>query len=393
MKSQNGKGREVYLRRAVRGLWGERRRAVELELRGAVEDKVYRYALLGMGEQEAEAAALRDLGDPGALARELGMVHSGPPLAWGAALLGLFTVLSLQAAAQVGSVRAAPYPRACTYDEAYLSRLTPEARAAFQRTLLRLGRVNLEAQCRNQPRPNSLLRLSDLKANLRAAGIEVRTLPGTDAFLQLRLPQGEWQSLNLNDSLKWLGEGKEREPYVSAGVLTGALRYSFKGEVALSGLENPVLQIGPARLQLGTAATPLHVAELLSDEVYWLVRERLTTRWAGPVGDLPLITNPQLDGAADYQALQYRVPQDGLYAVVGTVDGRLGLTVFGAPGGVLSLPTCPCADLRVVSTERDLEARRRYRQPGMLVYRVTTGDLRALTLTPLPPREVTLVTR
>ncbi|WP_019588043.1 permease prefix domain 1-containing protein [Deinococcus apachensis] len=67
---------EVYLNRATRGLWGQKRRDAQTELRGAIEDKVYRYRLLGLSEAEAARAALRDLGSPHAIARDLSRVHT-----------------------------------------------------------------------------------------------------------------------------------------------------------------------------------------------------------------------------------------------------------------------------------------------------------------------------
>ena len=50
---------ERYLRAATRGLWGRRRAQVRAELRGGVENKLWRYQLLGHGPEEATARALR----------------------------------------------------------------------------------------------------------------------------------------------------------------------------------------------------------------------------------------------------------------------------------------------------------------------------------------------
>ena len=43
---------ERYLRRATRGLWGRRRQAVQQELRGEIEDKVWRHRLGGCTEAD-----------------------------------------------------------------------------------------------------------------------------------------------------------------------------------------------------------------------------------------------------------------------------------------------------------------------------------------------------
>ena len=106
------KDTEQFLRAATRGLWGRAKRDAALELRGAVEDKIYRYTLLGMTEADAERAALRDLGSPAAIARDLGVVHSVPQGAKVALFVGLVGALGLQAAAQIPAVRAMPAPRA-----------------------------------------------------------------------------------------------------------------------------------------------------------------------------------------------------------------------------------------------------------------------------------------
>ena len=90
---------ERFIRRATRSLWGQARRDAALELRGAVEDKLYRYSLLGLSAPEAERAALRDLGSPSAIARELGTVHSLPQGVKVGLFAGLAGLLSFQALA------------------------------------------------------------------------------------------------------------------------------------------------------------------------------------------------------------------------------------------------------------------------------------------------------
>ena len=54
--------RDQFIRHATRGLWGTRKRDAALELRGAIEDKIYRHQLCGLSAADAERAALRDLG-------------------------------------------------------------------------------------------------------------------------------------------------------------------------------------------------------------------------------------------------------------------------------------------------------------------------------------------
>ena len=107
-----------YLHRATRGLWGQRKRDALMELRGAIEDKIYRHRLCGLSEIEAERAALRDLGSPAAIARELGVVHTGPQVMRVTLLLGVAGLLGMRAAAQLPTVQAVPVPVEvnCTFD-------------------------------------------------------------------------------------------------------------------------------------------------------------------------------------------------------------------------------------------------------------------------------------
>jgi len=107
-----------YLRQATLGLHGQARKAAELELRGTIEDRVWRLTLLGLTEADATQAALRDLGSPHAIARGLTRVHTLPRAALTAVLLGV------QALAQVPTVWALadPTDRSCQFDEADLQR-------------------------------------------------------------------------------------------------------------------------------------------------------------------------------------------------------------------------------------------------------------------------------
>lgn len=121
---------EHFLRQATRGLWGQHKRDALTELRGAVEDKVYRHRLAGLNETDATLAALQDLGSSHAIARDLNRVHTAPSVLRAALLLGVAGVVGMQAAAQIPMIHAAPVPvaEACRFDEAKLARFSPEER-------------------------------------------------------------------------------------------------------------------------------------------------------------------------------------------------------------------------------------------------------------------------
>lgn len=90
---------ERYLTQATRGLLGAKRIEARTELRGAIEDKIWRHTLAGLNPDDAETAALRDLGSPHAVARDLHRVHTPPSVLRATLLLGVAGLLSLQAVA------------------------------------------------------------------------------------------------------------------------------------------------------------------------------------------------------------------------------------------------------------------------------------------------------
>ncbi|CAM3553854.1 permease prefix domain 1-containing protein [Deinococcus frigens] len=94
-----------FLNQATRGLWGQKKRDSQAELIGAIEDKMCRYRLLGLNEVDAITAALRDLGSPAAIARELGEVRTLPQVMKTLLFIGIGATLSFQALAQVPAVQ------------------------------------------------------------------------------------------------------------------------------------------------------------------------------------------------------------------------------------------------------------------------------------------------
>ena len=167
---------EQYLSRATRGLWGKKRMETQMELRGAIEDKIYRHRLLGLNQEDAELAALLDLGNPHQVAWHMSRVHAGGPALRATLLLGMAGLLSLQAVAQVATVKSAFHtPPVCDVS-------TPDTwqrRAKFERLFAQYGgRESFLAQCRTGAfNPSALLKVTDLLAALRAGGVTVTPHP------------------------------------------------------------------------------------------------------------------------------------------------------------------------------------------------------------------------
>ena len=99
---------ERYLRRATRGLWGERKRALRAELQGHIDERVLDFRLGGLSDEEAEARTLRELGVPQRVSGGMLRVHTLPALGRAGALSLLLVTALLgvvtQSAAQVKSI-------------------------------------------------------------------------------------------------------------------------------------------------------------------------------------------------------------------------------------------------------------------------------------------------
>lgn len=394
---------DQYLKRATRGLWGQKKREAVTELRGAIEDKIYQHRLCGLDELEAERAALRDLGSPAAIARDLNRVHTGPQVARMTLLLGVAGLLGVRAVAQIPTIRAAPVPleEACTFDEAKLARYSPEDRAmVVKRISAAGGRANYEAECRaRQPGKddNALLRLADVIAALRAARIDVQTLPGLDAYLQLHLPGGDWQGVDLTYATIPVSSGtaaqaSAAETYIYGAGLLNALLYSFTGPLRLTGVVNPTLHLGPAQMQLGTAEHPVRATNLYMFPVTDELSRLMAHASSGPA-TLPRISiAPDQNPNPAMSRLAIDAPDGRVYALVGSVDGGIEVTVRAAQGGTLELPcdcrTTPFSQTGDLNTLLDWA---RQGETGLLVYAVDVQDLRKLTLTPVPVAQTKVV--
>ncbi|MBZ9714823.1 permease prefix domain 1-containing protein [Deinococcus multiflagellatus] len=417
-----------FLRQATRGLWGQKRREVQLELRGAIEDKVYRHQLCGLSSQDAERAALRDLGRPGAIARDLSRVHSAPAALRGALALGVAGLLSLQAAAQVGTVQAILDPRmapACTLEELYvqlvpgataataqrlqatpagraqvqasvLGRVSPEHAAYLRRTLAGPGgEAALADACRQSKGPRyaaNLLRLSDVYAALRAAGVTVTPLQDERQVALTFAGESPAQVLDLSYQTQQVGT----ETYVNGAALVYALKQSVTVPMHLTGLRNPVLTVGPAKLQLGSPETPVLATDLYARVMYDLLAPHLPGQPGTTLAVTPATLTPDPAG----HHLRVQAPDGNLYATLSNAwlvqpsaaSPRLySLAVSSVEHGLLPAPLAQGQDIgfeRVVSTLPELLFATQQGQRALLVYRLSGTDLHELTFTPVPAAQL-----
>jgi len=399
---------ERYLSRATRGLWGAARRDARRELRGAIEDKVYRQRLLGLSEAGAVEAALRDLGDPHAVARDLAGVHSLPHAARAALLAGVATLLGVQALAQVPTVRAVPDPRmqTCVYDEAFLKQLPQKDANDLRKRLAQPGgRAALEAACRTHVSPtpaNHLLLLSDLIAALKTGGVKVQTT--ADTHLDLGFPgETDVQSLDLELDTQRVGE----KLYVIDTALIERLRTSLSVPIRLSGIDNPTLVIGPARLQLGTSATPVRATDLYAFPLVVKLTDELKPMLRDPL-QIAYIPEGQEAGPAQHH-LEMPAVQNALYVTLSNAEilrKRSGADCCGSSlpyllrvrtvkNGLLPAPLAEGAQTsfaRLVSTPAQLFQATAREERAVLVYRLNATDLRNLKLTPVPAAQLRIHT-
>ncbi|GMA15793.1 hypothetical protein E5F05_06425 [Deinococcus metallilatus] len=393
---------EQYLNRATRGLWGKARREARLELRGAIEDKLYRYRLLGLSEDDATHAALRDLGDPQAIARELNRVHTLPQAGRAALLAGVATLLGMQAFAQVPTVHA--IQNCQPLSPSALKGLSPQQRQTYESFVRSKGGIEgAVAWCR-QNAASSLLSLDDLIAALRTAGVQVDELSGVDGYLILSFPGGKVvEGLDLSHSLTAVNGQR----YVQKLPLLNLLPLMHGVPLQLTGLVNPVLQIGPAKLQLGTETAPVLATDLyafpLIEELEAVLKQSAPS--ASPI-KIAVLPESKL---TDHPGLRLRVsaPDDALYVTLsngllttpGSAYDAFLLAVRRVQKGLLPVPTAHSPvtgqppQPHIVNSPAELLQATERKEAALLVYRLDPSDLRNLKLTPVPASQVHLITQ
>ena len=220
---------ERYLRRATRGLWGQRRREVRAELEEHVLEQAWVYEREGLDTREALARALETLGEARALSAGLTRVHSGPALARGALL----------AVALAGGAVA-------------LFANRPPSVAALQ-SIEPAMLENLQG-----------LRLDDLQASLGPLGV------GVEAFADRAI-------VRFPDARGPIRLEVTAEDFVTTPEFVQAVAHAPGATVDLAGWDNPRLSVGTTAFTLGTPDTPVTGYGLYAE----LIGARLTTgeRW------------------------------------------------------------------------------------------------------------------
>lgn len=391
--------REQFIRHATRGLWGNRKRDAALELRGAIEDKIYRHQLCGLDAADAERAALRDLGSPHAIARDLSGVHTAPTALRATLLLGVAGLLSFQATAQIPTVGSAFR----TQDLQECRVLSPEEVASLNAgALARLQRVyaqyggpeGLNAQCKKGAFLFPLLNVTDLLAAMTAAKVPVYAAPSpisTSALVLKGSPDG-------NPQISYMTELVNGQRYVSSRVLMGFVRSVTAQPFTLTGLTNPVLTIGAARIPVGTAQAPVRTVDILGAGL--ADARRTDTSLPLPVNVMPIDSTFAFDPAAP----QLAVPgQDGeVFAVVQNIrrlnqkafnggDQSETLWVRARQNGRIAFTDEPTPDIRLVNSQAELDQATARGVKAAVVYRVNTANLQRPVMTPVPAAQVRVV--
>lgn len=384
-----------YLKRATQGLWGEKKRDAQTELRGAIEDKVYRHRLLGLNETEAIAAALRDLGRPAAIARELSEVHSMPQVFKTMLFVGVGTLLSFQAVAQVAVVKSA-----------YLQTDTVECRlqTAAERALMsadlrgRYDRMTAEQggpekfleKCRSTNFGGLvLLKVADLLGALKAGGVTIREQSEVTPTTPLMTYTGENST---TPDASFVTTEIQGGRYLESSMLIPFLRRATALPLRLSGLTNPVLQVGEAKLQLGAGAVPVRTTDLLAAAL--IDQRRGNASYPLPVVLFSIPESNLFDPAAPRLAV---AGQDGdLFAVVQNISRVNGgerdtLWVRARQSGTVEFTVELGVRPRVVASLEALDAATAQQQKAVLVYKLDPSNLQDLKLTPLSAAQVKVV--
>lgn len=383
-----------FIRHATRGLWGQKKRDVALELRGAIEDKVWRHTLLGLSLREAEQAALRDLGSPHVIARDLNRVHTAPTALRATLLLGITGLLSLQAVAQIKPVQSTFLPQDlqnCAFPTGQaMGDRNPALQARLDRILKQHGGAQgLAAACQAGAfaAAGSLLSVTDLLDALKAAQVPINTTGSTTLLMG--------GTTGSTSRVSFQTEGVDGRRYLPSMFLLPFLKSVTPQPFTLDGLTNPVLSIGQARIPLGTERAPVRTVDILA---HGLANARRTDAALPlPANVLPMPTTLLLDPAAPQLAVPGR---DGdIFAVVQNIlrinqrakNGQLQpetLWVRAREGGRIAFTDEAGARVTLVNSQADLDRATARGQKAAVVYRLKTSNLQRLTLTPVPAAQV-----
>jgi hypothetical protein len=247
---------ETYLNRATRGVWGKKKLEVKAELRGSIEARAWKLECLGFTPELALETAMRELGEPKAIAAGLTKVHTMPTILKSTLALGMFLSIAITS--------------------------LNSSRAQIEVTTLKLAqyagleKVQVTPQSLSKSEPY-FLQLSSIKRNLEAAGIAVDdtpqgslegfvnqrvlvptlrfTLPGSVQRIVVQSAPAIWKSET--GELEWnrippKNIGLDRY-YVPFWSFVEQLQTRSGLPVRLEGWRNPTLKVGTTNLQIGSA--------------------------------------------------------------------------------------------------------------------------------------------
>ena len=254
----------MYLKRATSGLIGKKRLEIREELTAHLLERAHKYEIGGLTHDAALAKAIEDLGDAQTIRAGMIGVHTMPKIyaSTGLAAIvaaGIIAALGVSSAQVVGTLRV-PLAQ-CRENTAQVITLQMPLGATIEKFSCEQGDFWLE--------------FASLRATLEPLGVKIEQAKVTqfqDAEqFYLHFPDGGTASLYMPTAFKFRRSPKDRLekiPYIAGYVQGNMLIDSFRAAgvpFTMSGWDNPVLQIGKTRFQLGTVAAPIRGEDVYSN--------------------------------------------------------------------------------------------------------------------------------
>ncbi|CAM3579486.1 hypothetical protein DESA109040_16990 [Deinococcus saxicola] len=234
-----------------------------------------------------------------------------------------------------------------------------------------------------------LLKVADLLSALKAGGVQLREQVEDTPTTPLVTYTG---ADSTTPDASFITTEIQGGRYLESSMLIPFLKRATTLPLRLSGLTNPVLQVGEAKLQLGAGAVPVRTTDLLTAAL-------IDQRGGNVSYPLPVVlfsvpeSNP-LDPAAPRLAVS---GQDGdVFAVVQNISRVNGgerdtLWVRARQSGTVEFTGELGARPRVVTSLEALDAATAQQQKAVLVYKLDPSNLQDLKLTPLSAAQVKVV--
>ena len=340
---------ERYLNEATRGLFGRRKKAVQLELRGDIEDKLHRYQIVGLSEEQALERTLQDLGSARALRGGFFRLHSAPllgqlgalVLASSAAVLALWPSNSAQVVATQAQIRGYSCEKVANIET--VNKSNPAMRRLWEMWLQRKdGTLDIAKglrACKDEQQTYQYLNLNMLEQVWKTLGANLRK--GENDGKYVRFP-GASEDTFIAPSVNRNGQAYAALRNLGFTLTLGDLPVQVSGEV------NPVIFVGNNRFQIGTSATPIlssHIYSAILDAAQWN-RKVFAEMYVSdkPEDSINLITGVTDKSARDLNFAAFRVPVREGAVVVLMYQGDAKTRFFQATqvrGGVARLFITP----------------------------------------------------